>query len=80
MIDSNTEYDWKIQHSGKVKKLEDRLSREVHIPVVEQPAVPMDNNSATTQAVAYAIGERDSSGPNNDAEFPSMMRQIGHST
>ena len=32
VLDYNTEYDWKIQHTGLMKKLEDRLTRRYIFP------------------------------------------------
>ena len=58
VLDSNTEYDWKIQHTRTMKKLEDRFNKEVHIHIPKQPPTVKDSNSGTTQAVASAFGER----------------------
>ena len=49
VLDSNTEYDWKIQHTGSMKKLEDRLKKQVHIPIAKQPPTVKEKNTATTQ-------------------------------
>ena len=37
VLDSNSVYDWKTQHTGLMKKLEDRFKKEVHIPIAKQP-------------------------------------------
>ena len=37
VLDSNTVYDWKVEHTDLVKKLEDRFNKEVHIPIAKQP-------------------------------------------
>ena len=55
VLDSNTEYDWKIHHTGSMKKLEDRFNKELNIPIAKQPPTVKDNNSATMQAVASAL-------------------------
>ena len=44
VLDCNTEYDWKIQHRGLMKKLEDRFNKEVHIPIAKQPRTVKDSN------------------------------------
>ena len=36
VLDSNTVYDWKIEHTGLMEKLEDRFNKEVHIPIMKQ--------------------------------------------
>ena len=58
VLDPNTEYDWKIQCTGSMMKLEDRFNKEVHILIAKQPPTVKDNNSATTQTVASALREK----------------------
>ena len=36
VLDSHTVYDWEIQHTGSMKKLEDRFNEEVYIPTAKQ--------------------------------------------
>ena len=57
VLDSKTEYHWKIQHLGTTKKLEDSFNREVHIEVTKQPPNVRDNSGTTAPAVAYAVGQ-----------------------
>ena len=35
VLDSNTAYVWKIQHLGSMKKIEDRLNKDVDIPIAK---------------------------------------------
>ena len=53
VLDSNTIYDWKIQHTGLMKKLEDRFNKEVHIPIAKQPTTVKEKSTATMQTAVF---------------------------
>ena len=70
VLDSNTEYDWKIQHKGSMKKLEDRFNQEVPIPIAKQPPTVKEKNTATTQTAASALIP----GVDHSVDFPVMWK------
>ena len=71
VLDSNTVYDWKIQHIGSMKKLQDRFSKEVHIPIAKQPTTVKEKSTATTHIAALALREKVIPGVDHSMDFPS---------
>ena len=55
---SNTVYDWTIQHTGSMKKLEDSFNKEIHIPIAKQLAPVKETSTATMQTAASALREK----------------------
>ena len=58
VLDSNTVYDWKIEHTGSMKKCEDRFNKEVHIPMAKQPTTVKDKSIAALQTATSAMGKK----------------------
>ena len=57
VLDSSTVYDWKLEHTGLMKKLEDKFNKEVHIPITKQPTTVKEKSTATMQmAVSTQYG------------------------
>ena len=71
VLDSNTVYDWKIQHTGLMKKLEDRINKEVHIPIAKQPITVKKKSTATMQTAPSALREKVIPGVDHSVDFPS---------
>ena len=70
VLDSSTEYDWKIQPTGTMKKLEDRFNKEVHIPIAKQPPTVKEKNTATIQTAASAMMGKVIPGVDHIVDFP----------
>ena len=47
VMDSNTAYDWKVEHTGLMEKLEDWFNKEVHILITNQPTTVKEKSIAT---------------------------------
>ena len=71
VLDSNTVYDWKIQYTGSMKKVEDKLNKEVHIPIAKQPTTVKEKSTATMQMTASTLREKVIPGVDHSVDFPS---------
>ena len=72
VLDSSTVYNWKLEHTGLMKKLEDKFNKEVHIPITKQPTTVKEKSTATMQMAASALREKVIPGVDHSVNFPSV--------
>ena len=60
VLDSNTEYDRKAQHTSSMKKLDNRFNNEVHIPIAKQPPTVEEKTMHYTNC-SFSIGGKSDS-------------------
>ena len=72
VLDCNTEYDWKIHHTGLMTKLENQFNKNVHILIAKQPPTVKEHNSATTQTVPSALRGKMFPAVDHTVDFPFL--------
>ena len=55
VLDSTTADDWKVTHTGLLKKLEDWFDKDVHIPMMMQPTTVKKKNIAAQPLVTATV-------------------------